>query len=128
MHDSEPLAAQLAQILESKARHPLGRAACNALDRLGGISVHHALDAEIEVLGVFAENNEVDVLIARCNTGIVLDRPDGGVEAEFLAQADRHARIHAVADTHGVRVTERRLGRPFERELAALDHVNYRLR
>ena len=61
------------------------------LDGLGGVLAHHVLDARVEVLGVLAHDDQVDVLVARAHAGDGHGRPQVGVEVELLAQGHVHA-------------------------------------
>ena len=126
MHDGQPLAAELLQVLERETRDALRRAARDALGRLGRVGIDHALDAHVEIFGVLAEDDEIDIVVARFDARVILDRTHGGVETELLAQADRDARINAVADVDRIRVSERRLRRPFERQLVFADRFEHR--
>ena len=46
------------------------------------------LDAAVEALGVLADDDQVDVLVARLDARQGPHRPHGGVEVELLAQLD----------------------------------------
>ena len=72
------------------------------------------LDAGVEVLGVLADEHEVDVLEARAHAGIALARAHLRVQVERLAQADVD-RAEAAAD--------RRRDRPLERDARLADRV-----
>ena len=123
----------LLQVFEAVTRGAFGRAAGDALDRLGGVFVDHAFVADIEVLAVLAEDHQVDVVVARGDAGVVLDRAHVDVEAEFLAQRDGDARVvgapllaaaHAL-DVDTVVAAERRLGGPLQREPVAFDRLQH---
>ena len=55
------------------------------------------LDARVEILGVLADHDQVDVRVARADAGIALAGADLAVEVERLAQADVD-RAEAAAD------------------------------
>ena len=50
------------------------------------------LEAGVQVLGVLADDDEIDALEARRHARQVPHRPQVGVEIQRLAQADVHAR------------------------------------
>ena len=52
------------RVLEGEPGDPFGRLAGDDLDALGGITADHVLDAGVEVLGVLADDDQVDVLVA----------------------------------------------------------------
>ena len=141
--DVGELARHLAAALEEQAvaelhdvglvdrRHPLAaeasRACSNAncairvdafsvmIFRLSTMPGHDlVLEPGVEVLGVLADDDQVDVLEAARDAGEVLDRPQVRVEVERLAQPDVHAR-EPFAD--------RRRHRPLQRDLVPLDRV-----
>ena len=56
------------------------------LRRVGGAGL--VLDAGIQILGVLADDDEVDALVARAHPGVALARPHAGVEPELVAQGD----------------------------------------
>ena len=67
------------------------------------------LDAGVHVLGVLAEDHDVDrlgVLERRGHALVVLDRADAGVQVEVLAQRDVE-RAEAAADRRGQRALDR---------------------
>jgi hypothetical protein len=66
------------------------------------------LEAAVEVLGVLADDDHVDTVVAALDPGQCLHRPQVRVEVELLAKLDVH---RAVAGTHGG------LRRPLERNL-----------
>ena len=53
------------RVLEGVAGDPLGRGTGDDLDALGGVGADHVLDAGVQVLGVLADDDQVDVLEAR---------------------------------------------------------------
>ena len=67
------------------------------------------LDAGVEVLGVLADDDQVDVVEARAHASIGLARPHLRVEVERLAQADVD-RAEAAADRRRDRALERDAG------------------
>ena len=52
-------------VVEGEAGDPLRRGAGDDLDALRGVGADHVLDAGVQVLGVLADDDEVDVLVAR---------------------------------------------------------------
>ena len=48
------------------------------------------LDAGVEILGVLAHDDEVDVVVARAHAVVGLARPEARVEPELVAQRDVH--------------------------------------
>ena len=57
-------------------------------------------DAAVEALGVFANDDQVNIFVAGFDTGESADGSDGGVEAEFLAELDVDG-FEALADGRG---------------------------
>ena len=101
-------------VVEGEPGDPLRRGAGDDLDALRGVGADHVLDAGVEVLGVLADDDEVDVLVARLEA---LDRPrraEVGVQPERLAERDVDA-PEALAD--------RRRDRALERDLVAPDRL-----
>ena len=85
--DRRDLAAAVGDgVLEGEARDPLGGGAGDDLDALGGVLADHVLDAGVEVLGVLADDHEVDVVVARLEALDGAGGPEVGVQAEDLAQ------------------------------------------
>ena len=76
------------RVLEGVAGDPLGRRAGDDLDALGGIGADHVLDAGVQVLGVLADDDQVDVVVARFDADHRLRRPEVRVQAERLAEPD----------------------------------------
>ena len=99
----------------------------------GGLRSGLVLDARVEVLGVLAHDDEIDVVVARADACVRLARPETRVELELVAERDVH-RAEAGADRrrdrplqrHAVRLHrgERLLG---ERCARLLHHVDARL-
>ena len=87
-----------------------------ALDDAGHDDV---LEAGVEVLGVLADDDEVDACEARRHRRQVPDRPQVGVEIERLAQADVDA---------GEALADRRRDRALQRDLVPADRIEQRLR
>ena len=69
------------------------------------------LDARVEILGRLADDHEVDVLVARPDSGIALARPHLSVQVEALAERDVD-RAEAAADRGRDRALERDAARP----------------
>ena len=77
------------------------------------------LDPGIDVLGVLAHDDQVDVVVAGANTWVALAGADERVEVELLAQRDVH-RSDSLPD--------RSRQRPLDRDLVAPDRLEYVLR
>src|SRR6266508_548791 len=71
-------------------------------------------DARVEILGVLADDDEVDLFVSRADAGVALAGPDLSVEVECLAQRHVH---RAEACAYGSR------DRPLERDAVSLDRV-----
>ena len=67
------------------------------------------LDAGVEVLGVLADDDDVDVVEPGAHAGVGLARPHAGVEVELVAQRDVD-RAEAGADRRRDRALERQPG------------------
>ena len=80
-----PLATR---VVEGVAGDPLGRRPGDDLDALGGVGPDHVLDPGVQVLGVLADDHEVDVLVARVEALHRAGRADVGVQPEGLAEGD----------------------------------------
>ena len=132
-HARDALAAVVARVLEREADDPLRALAADRLDRDAGAGARSAsaaarsarrsrcsasaraglvLDPGVEVLGVLADDDEVDVVVAGAHARVRLARPQAGVEPELVAQRDVD-RAEAGAD--------RRRDRALERDLVRLD-------
>ena len=77
------------RVLEGVSGDPLGRGAGDDLDALGGVGADHVLDAGVQVLGVLADDDQVDVLVARLDASHRLGRSQVGVQPEGLAKRRR---------------------------------------
>ena len=77
------------RVLEGVPGDPLRRLAGDDLDALRGIAADHVLDAGVEVLGVLADDDQVDVLVARLEALHRARRAQVGVQAERLAERRR---------------------------------------
>src|SRR5438270_10141057 len=77
------------------------------------------LDARIDVVGVLAHDDEVEVAAQVASTSVSLDRPDQGVEVEGLAERDVDA-AEAAADG--------RRDRSLQRDLVLADRREHRVR
>ena len=127
----DALAAVLARVLEREADDPLGALTADRLDRDAGAGrdllrlqlvqlrdhvlrvggARLVLDAGVEVLGVLADDDEVDVVVAGAHALVGLAGPQARVEAELVAQ--RHVdRAEAGADRRRDRALERDLVAP----------------
>ena len=133
--DGRDLAAAVAAcVVERELDDPAGAAHRDRLDRDAGVIVRElaalrldpvdqllrvrrallVLDPGVEVLGVLADDDQVDVLEARPDAGIGLARADLRVEVEALAQGDVDG-AEAAAD--------RGRDRPLERDAGLADGV-----
>ncbi len=118
--DRRDLAAAVGDgIVEREPGDPLRRCAGDDLDALRGVGSDHVLDARVEVLGVLADDDEVDVVVARLEALDGARRPEVGVEPERLTKRDVDA-PEALAD--GGR------DRALERDLVARDRLEDMLR
>ena len=80
------------------------------VDQLGRLGLALLeLDAGVEVLGVLADDDQVDVLVVAAHAGVALARPHAGVQVERLPQQHVDA-AEARADRRGDRGLERRVG------------------
>ena len=102
------------RVVEREPGDPLGRRAGDDLDALRGVAADHVLDAGVQVLGVLADDHEVDVLVARVEPLHRAGRAQVGVQVERLAERDVDA-PEALAD--------RRRDRSLERDLVAPDRL-----
>ena len=102
------------RVLEGVAGDPLGRRAGDDLDALGGILADHVLDAGVEVLGVLADDDQVDVVVAEVEALHRAGRAHVGVQVERLAERDVDAPEPA---------TDRGRDRTLERDVVAPDGV-----
>ena len=99
------------RVLEGEAGDPLRRRAGDDLDALGGVVADHVLDAGVQVLGVLADDDQVDVLVARVEALHRAGRAEVGVQVERLAERDVDA-AEAAADRGRDRALERDLVAP----------------
>ena len=89
------------------------------LDQLGRVGrALLELDPDVEILGVLAHDDEVDVLVARAHARVRLARPHLRVEVEPVAQRDVDG-AEALAD--------RRRDRALQRDAVAADRLERRL-
>jgi hypothetical protein len=90
--DGGDLASPIAQrVLERVARNPLRRGAGDDLDALRRIGPHPVLDAGVQVLGVLADDDQVDVGVARLDAGHAAGRAHVGIELQSQPQPHVHA-------------------------------------
>ena len=82
------LALVLARVFEGKARDAGGRLLGDDLQALDHARHDFMLDAGIQALGIFADDDQVDAGIARRNVGQIANGAEVGVELELLAQRD----------------------------------------
>ena len=116
VHRGDLAAAVRARVLEGEAHDALAALARDDLDALGGVVADHVLDAGVEVLGVLAHDDEVDVVEAAAHALHRLGRAQAGVQVELLAQ--RHV------DAAEARA-DRRRDRPLDRHLVAADRLEH---
>ena len=90
-------ATVLHRVLEGVARDPLRRGAGDDLDALRGVGPDTVLDPGVEILGVLAHDDQVDVVVAGLDALHRSRRADVGVQFQRLAQRDIH-RAEATAD------------------------------
>ena len=105
----DPLAPVPPRVIEGELRDPRGGALRDDLQGLDDSRHDRVLEAAVEVLGVLADDDEVDVLEPAGDRGHVLDRPEVGVEVERLAQPDVD-RGEALSDGRAYRALERDAG------------------
>ncbi len=86
MDDGNLAAAFPAGVFKSIADNPLRRTAGNDLDAFRGIGADSVLHPRIEIFGIFAHHNQIDILVQRIDSGIALRRPQVDIEIEFTAQ------------------------------------------
>ena len=117
--DERHLLATVAQrVLERITNHALRSHARDQRDRLGGglrivADADVVLEARVEALGVLADQDDVDVVVATAGNDVA-PRPHVGVEVEGLAERDVDRAIP---------FADRRLERTLEREVRALDRL-----
>src|SRR4051794_5439036 len=116
VHGGDALASVRARVLERELRDARRGAFGDDLDRLDHARDHFVFESAVQVLGVLAHDDDVDVFEARDDVRHRLDRPQIRVEIERLAQPDIDRR-EAGAD--------RRRDRTFERDLVAEDRFKH---
>ena len=102
MDGGDLLAAFAAGVLERGARNPQGSVFGDDLEALHHARNHFVLQAGVEVLGVLAEDGDVEreIVEARLEAGQRDDGAEVDVQPEFLAQGDVDALV-AAADGGG---------------------------
>lgn len=79
-------------VCERKSKSKLGNAlrlgAGDDLERLDDAADRLVLQTRVLALGVLTDNADVDVLVARLVAGDILDKHDGSVDIELLAESD----------------------------------------
>ena len=85
------LALLPASVVEGELRDALAAGAGDDLDGFRRVLAHHVLDPGIEVLGVLADDHQVDTFVARSHAGDGDCRPQVRVEVELLTQPHVHA-------------------------------------
>ena len=108
------LAAVPPRVLERELRDARRRPLRDDLQALDDARHDFVLEPGVEVLGVLADDDQVDALEPRRHARQVPDRPQVRVEIERLAQADVDA---------GEPFADRRRDRPLQRDLVAADRV-----
>ena len=108
MHCVNFFAPILPRKLKRKPRNPRRRLLRNNLQALDHARHHGVFQSRIQILGVFADQNQIDAQKPRLHAFQVLHRPHIGVQVERLAQRHVNARRPA---HHGSRQ------RPFQRHL-----------
>ena len=103
-------------VVEGVARDPLGRGAGDDLDALRRVRADAMLDARVQVLGVLAHDDQIDVLVARLNALHRASRAEVGIQVERLAQGHVDG-AEALAD--------RRRDRALERDARLADRVEH---
>ena len=97
MHGRDLFAAVFAGIVKGKAADPFARRAGDELDAVGHLVIDHILDALVEILGVLAHNDEVDIVKAGGYARQRMHRAQVGVGGKALAQLHIDA-AEALAD------------------------------
>ncbi len=105
----------LRRVLEREVRDPRRRLLGDDLQALDHARHDLVLEPGVEILGVLADDHQVDALKARVDAGQVPHRPQVRVQVQRLAQADVDA---------GEPLPDRRRHRPFERHLVAADRID----
>ena len=114
------LAARAARAYsKANSRDPRRRLLGDDLQALDHAGHDLVLEPGVEILGVLADDDQVDVGEAARDARQVPHRPEVGVEVERLAQPDVDA---------GEAFADRRRDRPLQRDLVALDRVEQRRR
>ena len=141
------------RVLEGVPGDPLGRGAGDDLDALGGVLADHVLDAGVQVLGVLADDDQVDVVVAQVETLHRAGRAHVRVQVERLAERDVDApeaatdrgrdgalerdvvapdRVEDAVRERRPELLDRRLTRdhrlPFEADAGRIEHAGGRLR
>ena len=107
------------RVVEREAGDPLRGGPRDDLDALRGIEADHVLDAGVQVLGVLADDDEIDILEAALHPFHRAGRAQVGVQVQRLAE--RHVDASkATADRCG--------DGALERDLVALDRLEDVLR
>src|SRR5919109_3274799 len=105
----DPARAGHGQRLDRDSGVTVSERAAVMLDPLGQLAglvgALLVLDPGIEVFGVLADNDEIDVVEARAHAHVALARPHLGVEVECLPQGDVD-RAEAAADRRRDRALE----------------------
>ena len=113
------LAGEAAGVVEGEARDPGRGLLGDDLQALDDARHDLVLEAGVEILGVLADDDQIDVLEAARHAGEVAHRAQVGVEVERLAQPDVDA---------GEALADRRRHRPLQRHLVRPDRVEQRHR
>ncbi len=103
------LASELAGVLKGPARDARGGLFGDDLDALDHAGNDLVLDAGVQSLGVFADDDEIDAGIAGGNAGKIADGAEVAEEFELLAQLHVDA-AESAADGRGDRAFQRHAG------------------
>ena len=110
----------LDRVLEGVARDPLRRRAGDDLDALGRVGPDAVLDAGVQVLGVLADDDQVDVVVARLDA-LHASAPGGRWRTGSSAwRSATFTRAEAGAD--------RRRDRPLDGDAVAADRLDHAVR
>ena len=100
MHRRDLFAAVLLRVVKGKAADFLARGAGNQLDAVGHLVIDHILDALVQILGVLAHNDKVNVVKPGGYARQRVHRAQIGIGREPLAQLHIDA-AEALADRGG---------------------------
>ena len=113
------LAAMLFRIIKRRLRNPRRPLPRDDLERLRNVRIDHHLQPRIQVLGVLAKNDQVNIRVVRLEPRQRLHRPEIRVEVKLLTH--RHVNRREAA-------THRRRRRPLQRNAILFNRFVKRLR